>query len=279
MINNKSRSPCYPRLVPPRISVATYLISSALARSAPRRFLADKPPAKKNNSNNKPSEDPFRPPQFPGDDLASGDDSKSVAPASEFEDRLRFVQWQQAHLADELEQMRRAQAYDAYTRRRFWVLCMLLLLCLQLFFPLLYYLYAAEMDPDEIPERFLGTWLHEDEPHVYLRITEDGRVTYHRPDQHRAFHGRVRHISPKALQVNVFTRAVYHEFKLEGPPAHAPDGKLSLVVDGVKLTKLTQRRSPEAFLRVVKGESSESSSPPPPPIEHLPSGVSARVAS
>lgn len=101
--------------------------------------------------------------------------------------------------------MRRAQAYDAYTRRRFWILLIIFLLCLELLLPGMYYIYSDEIDPDEIPDRFIGLWLHEGDPQVYLRLTDDGRVTYHRPAQNKTIRGKVRRITPKSVRVPFFS--------------------------------------------------------------------------
>ena len=42
-------------------------------------------------------------------------------------------------------------------------------------------LIAPSQDPDAIPDKYLGLWLHADKPFAMLKITEDGRVNYQRP--------------------------------------------------------------------------------------------------
>ena len=243
-----SASASISRLAPFPISskpLPLFRTASSCAALLSRRLYSSKPPAR---------HDPFRPPQFPDDPTPAASSSDStgseVAPDADLDGRVRFVQWQQARLSDEIEQLRRAQAYDAYTRRRFWILLIIFLLCLELFLPFLYYINTEEMDPDDIPDHYLGLWLHEDEPHVYLRINEDGRVTYERPDKRQSMRGQMRKLTPKSLQVNVWSSAVFDALPLDGPPVRGAEGRLVLTVDGVKLTRqhASLRRSPDAFL-------------------------------
>lgn len=247
----------------PHVAASHSSLLSAFARLLPRRAYSDasKPPAPRPE----PRPDPFRPPQFPDDPPSAPGDARSAASDAELDSRVRFVQYQQARLSDELEQLRRAQAYDAYTRRRFWILILIVLLCLELLFPLLYYFYSEEMDADDIPERYLGQWLSAEgsEPRVYLRIHADGRVAYHRPDQAREVRGRMRRVSPKALLVNVWTTAVFDALRTDGPPAADADGRLYITVDGVRLYRHHSARAPDSFLRDSAAAAAGSDVRPP----------------
>ena len=107
----------------------------------------------------------------------------------------------------------------------------------------------------QLPESVLGLWTS-DEPPAFLRLAPDGRMTLHRavPTESAAavssasapasaatmpprLRGRVRRLTTRQLQVNVWSTVVWRALPLDGAPRLASDGRWHWRVDGIDFVR------------------------------------------